>query len=95
MRSGSANDGRVIAPAFHSEKVAPSAEPRAAAAAGPVVCELVRIKSALACASAHSCSRSVCRMRVSSRERRFSTSLRGWRSQERESSNLSFRTNTN
>ena len=32
-------------------------------------------------------------MRVSSRQSRFSTSLRGWRSQERESSNLSFRTN--
>ena len=64
----------------------------APAAAGPVVCEFVRIKSSLACASAHSCSRSVCRMRVSSRQSRFSTSLRGWRSQERESSNLSFRT---
>ena len=93
VRSGSANDGRVIAPAIHLEKVATRAEPRSPAAAGPVVCEFVRIKSSLACASAHSCSRSVCRMRVSSRQSRFSTSLRGWRSQERESSNLSFRTN--
>ena len=68
VRSGSANDGRVIAPAFHFGEVATSAEPRFPAAAGPVVCEFVRIKSSLACTSARNCPPSVRSIRVSSRQ---------------------------
>jgi len=47
------------------------------------VCESVRIKSSLAFAPARSWPTSVRRIRVSSRQRSRSTSLRGWRSQDR------------
>jgi hypothetical protein len=56
------------------------------------VCEFVRTKSSQAFASARSCPTSVRHVRVSSHQSMISTSLRGWRSQERGGSNPPFRT---
>jgi len=56
------------------------------------VCESVRIKSSLAFAPARSWPTSVRRIRVSSRQHSKSTSLRGWRSQDRGGSSPPFRT---
>ena len=60
---------------------------------GIVLCEFVRIRSLRAHASIRICSPFVNTDRVSPYVRTNFKSLRGWRSQERESSNLSFRTN--
>jgi hypothetical protein len=56
------------------------------------LCEFVRIRSLRAHASVRMCPTFVNTDRVSLHVRTNFTSLRGWRSQERESSNLSFRT---
>jgi hypothetical protein len=56
------------------------------------VCEFVRIKSSHAFAAARFCPTSVSRIRVSSRQHSKSTSLRGWRSQDRGGSSPLFRT---
>ena len=58
------------------------------------VCEFVRTRSSQAFASARSCLTSGRPIRVSSYQSMISTSLRGWRSQERGGSNPPFRTNT-
>ena len=54
------------------------------------VCECVRMTSSLACAAARGCAASV--SRAGSLQRIMSTSLRGWRSQDRGGSSPPFRT---